>query len=193
MQSTETSFFLYVYEVIIKCYPNFLTCLYFLLALIRWNSTHCHLIYLMELYKSKESCKGQVDSDNNWKTAWQRMILEWHLFLRLSFGFVRKMLSFVRKHLSFYPNDVCSFSAFFLIKYVENKISNSTSHKKKKKKERERNKNIIQLRKHHFKNAWKIVTSYTSYWLSQIITFTTYCQTLTKSMLNFESCSCYFK
>ena len=29
------------------------------------------------------------------------MILQWHLFLRLSLGFVRKMLSFVIKHLSF--------------------------------------------------------------------------------------------
>ena len=37
--------FVYVYEVIIKCYPNFITCLYFPLALIRWNSTHCYLIY----------------------------------------------------------------------------------------------------------------------------------------------------
>ena len=32
-----------------------------------------------------------------------------------------------------------------LLKYVENEISNSTSHKKK---ERERSKNIIQLQKH---------------------------------------------
>ena len=47
----------------------------------------------------------------------------------------------------FYPKDVCSFSVFFIyvffisvffilqvcqIKYVENEISNSTSHKKKK-------------------------------------------------------------
>ena len=56
------------------------------------------------------------------------------------------MLSFVGKHLSFYPKDVCSFSVFFiyinekelnqqvyLIKYVENEISNSTSHKKREK------------------------------------------------------------
>ena len=53
------------------------------------------------------------------------------------------MLSFVGKHLSFYPKDVCSFSAFFylnekelnqqvcLLKYVENEICNSISHKKK--------------------------------------------------------------
>ena len=66
------------------------------------------------------------------------MILEWHLFLRLSLGFVWKMLSFVGKHLSFYPKDACSFSVFFiyinekelnqqvyLIKYVENEISKS--------------------------------------------------------------------
>ena len=79
--------FVYVYEVIIKCYLNFITCLYFPLALIRWNS--------------KKSCKEKFDSNNNWKTAWPRMILEWHLFLRLSLGFVWKMLSFVEKHLSF--------------------------------------------------------------------------------------------
>ena len=86
--------FVYVYEVIIKCYLNFITCLYFPLALIRWNSSHCHL---MELFKSKESCKEKFDSNNNWKTAWPRMILEWHLFLKLSLGFVWKMLSFVVK------------------------------------------------------------------------------------------------
>ena len=50
------------------------------------------------------------------------------------------MLSFVGKHLSFYPGDVFSFSVFLLfkwkgvkpqvclIKYVQNEISNSTSH-----------------------------------------------------------------
>ena len=102
--------FVYVYEVIIKCYLNFITCLYFPLALIRWNSSHCHL---MELFKSKESCKEKFDSNNNWKTAWPRIILECHLFLRLSLGFVWRMLSFVGKHLSFYPKDVCSFSVFF--------------------------------------------------------------------------------
>ena len=88
--------FVYVYEVIIKCYLNFITCLYFPLALIRWNSSHCHL---MELFKSKESCKEKFDSNNNWKTAWPRMILEWHLFLRLLLGFVWKMLGFVGKFL----------------------------------------------------------------------------------------------
>ena len=31
--------FVYVYEVIIKCYLNFITCFYFPLALIRWNSS----------------------------------------------------------------------------------------------------------------------------------------------------------
>ena len=36
----------------------------------------------------------------------------------------------------------------YLIKYVENRISNSTSHKNKGKKER--SKNIIQLQKHRF-------------------------------------------
>ena len=54
------------------------------------------------------------------------------------------MLSFVGKHLRFYPKDVCLFifCIFYLnekefnqqvclIKYVENKISNSTSHKER--------------------------------------------------------------
>ena len=103
--------FVYVYEVIIKCYLNFITCLYFPLALIRWNSSHCHL---MELFKSKKRCKEKFDSNNNWKTAWPRMILEWHLFLRLSLGFLWKMLSFVGKRVSVYPKDVCSFSVFFI-------------------------------------------------------------------------------
>ena len=64
----------------------------------------------MELFKSKESFKEKVDSNNNWKSACPTMILEKHLFLRLLLGFVRKMLSFVGKHLSFYPKDVYSFA-----------------------------------------------------------------------------------
>ena len=70
------------------------------------------------------------------------------------------MLIFARKHQSFYPKDVsvCSFSVFFylnekalnqqvcLIKYAENEISNSTSHKK-----RERGKTIS-----NFKNIEKL-------------------------------------
>ena len=77
--------FVYVYEVIIKFYLNFITCLYFPLALIRWNSNYYHL---MKLFKSKESCEEKFDWSNNWKTAWPRMILGWHLFSRLSLGFV---------------------------------------------------------------------------------------------------------
>ena len=102
--------FLYVYEVIIKCCLNFITCLYFPLTLIRGNNSHSHL---MELFKSKESCKEKFDSNNNWKTAWPRMISEWHLFLILLLGFVWKMLNFVGKHLSFYPKDVCLFVCLF--------------------------------------------------------------------------------
>ena len=119
---------IYVYEVIMKFYLNFITCLHFPLALIRWYSSHCHL---MELFKSKESCKEKFDSNNNWKTAWPRMILGWHLFLRLLLGkmFLPKWCLFIfcifclnAKELN---QQVC------LIKYVENEISNSTSHKKK--------------------------------------------------------------
>ena len=47
----------------------------------------------MELFTSKESFKEKVDSSNSWKTAWPRMILEWHLLLRLSLGFVWKIMS----------------------------------------------------------------------------------------------------
>ena len=104
----------------------------------------------MELFKSKESWKKKKKSNNNWKTAWPGMILEWHLFLRLSLGFVRKMLSFIGKYLSFYPTDVCSFSAFYelnqqvsLIKYVENEISNSTSLKKKKERKKKQKREVL--------------------------------------------------
>ena len=107
--SLQKHHFVYAYEVIIKYFLNFITCSYFPRPLIRWNSSHCHL---MELFKSKESFRENVDSNNNWKTAWSRMILEWHLFLRLSLGFVLK--SFVGKHLTFHPKDACSFSVIFI-------------------------------------------------------------------------------
>ena len=111
------------------------------LALIRWNSSHCHL---MELYKSKERCKEKFDSNNNWKTAWPGMILEWHLFLRLSLGFVWKMLSFVGKHLSFTQKMSVHF-LYFLFKW---KGVKPTSMSNKLSKVREMSKNIIQLQKH---------------------------------------------
>ena len=56
--------------------------------------------------------KEKFDSDNNWETASTRMILEWHLFLRSSLGFVRQMLRFAGKHPNFYSKDACSFSVF---------------------------------------------------------------------------------
>ena len=139
--------FVYVHEVIIKCYLNFITWLYFPLALIRWSSSLCHL---MELFKSKKSYKEKFDSNNNWKTPWPRMIFRvTSIFLRLSLAFVWKMLSFVGKHLSLPERCLFTFCIFCLnekelnqqvclIKYVKNENFNSTSHKKKKKRERER-------------------------------------------------------
>ena len=53
---------MYFYEVIINCYPDFITCFYFSLAVVRSNSSHRQL---MDLFKSKESFKEKVDSDNN--------------------------------------------------------------------------------------------------------------------------------
>ena len=76
----------------------------------------------MDLFKSKESFKEKVDSNNNWKAAWPRMILEWHLFLRLSLGFVWKMLSFVGRCLFvfciFYLNEKELNQQVCLIKWV---------------------------------------------------------------------------
>ena len=71
--------FVYVYEVIIKCYLNFITCLYFPLALIRWNSSDCHL---MELFKSKKSWRKNLIQTIIEKLHDQDF--EWHLLLRLS-------------------------------------------------------------------------------------------------------------
>ena len=72
IQSTETLFCICLWNNN-QVYLNFVTCLYFPLALIRWNSSHCHL---MQLFKCKKSCKEKFDSNNNWKAAWPRMILE---------------------------------------------------------------------------------------------------------------------
>ena len=87
----------------------------------------------MELFKSKESCKEKFDSNNNWKTAWPGMILEWHLFLKSSLGFVKSLpkrclLIFC----IFYLNEQTSDQQVCLIKYIENEISNSTSHREKR-------------------------------------------------------------
>ena len=106
--------FEYVYEVIIKCYLNFITCIYFALALIRWNSSHCHQ---MELFKTKESCKKNFDSNNNWKTAWPkndfRVRSIFKIIIRICMKNVENVGN-VGKHLRFYPKDFCSFFVFFI-------------------------------------------------------------------------------
>ena len=148
MQSTETSFCIFLWSNN-QVLPKF----YYLLIfspLIKWNSTHCHLIYLMELFKGKENFK-KVDSNNNWKTAWPRMILEWHLFLRLSLGFVKKKkkekkkLSFVGKRLTFYSK----IFMYFLFKWRGVKPTNM-SNKICRAWKSGRSKNIIQLEKDNF-------------------------------------------
>ena len=112
--------FVYVHEKIIKYYLNFTTCLYSPLALITWNSSRCHL---MELFMSKESFKEKVDSNSNWKTARPRMILKWHLFLRLSLRFGWKMLSFCGKTSEVLPKRrlfiFCKFLTLPLLKKKE--------------------------------------------------------------------------
>ena len=135
--------FVYIYEIIIKCYLNFITCLYFPRALIRWHSSHCHL---MELFKSKESFKEKFDSSNNWKTTWSRMILEWHPFFKKNIKvFTQKMsvyfLYFLFKWKGVKTTSVsnaicrkCNFCDFFYIKNVEN----STPHKKEREKEKQK-------------------------------------------------------
>ena len=124
----EKHHFVYVYEVIIKFYLNFITCLYFPVALINWNSNHCHL---MELSKSKESFKEKVDSNNNWKDAWPKMILEWHrLFLRLCM----KNVEFCGKTSSFLSKRCLFIFYIFLFKWKGVKPT-SISNKMCKKKE----------------------------------------------------------
>ena len=107
--------FVYVYKVIIKCYLNFITCLYFPIALIRLSSSHCHL---MELFKSKESCKEKIDS-NNWKTEWPRMILEWHLFFKLIIRICMKNVDFCRKTSQFLPKRCLFIFCIFYLKEKE--------------------------------------------------------------------------
>ena len=102
--------FVYVYEVIIKCYLNFITCLYFPLALIRLNSSYCHLV---ELFKSKESCIEKFDSDNNWKNCMAKNDFGVASIFKIIIRICMKNV-FVGKNLSFYPKDVCSFSVFFI-------------------------------------------------------------------------------
>ena len=71
-------------------------------------------------------------------------------------GFCRKTSTFLPKRCLFifyifYLNEKELNQQVCPIKYVENEISNSTSHKKKRRKKSERGANTIQLQK-HFKN-----------------------------------------
>ena len=53
--------FVHFYEVIISCYPNFMTFFYFPFDFVISNNSHCQL---MDLFKRKENFKEKVDSDN---------------------------------------------------------------------------------------------------------------------------------
>ena len=59
--------FVHFYEVIISCYPNFMTFFYFPFDFVISNNSHCQL---MDLFKRKENFKEKVDSDSKWKTEW---------------------------------------------------------------------------------------------------------------------------
>ena len=89
------------------------------------------------------------------------MILDWQLFLRFSlfhtnyqkFEFCTKTSKFLPKRCLFifcifYLNEKELNQQVCPIKYVENEISNSTSHRKEEKKKRERGAKTIQLQKH---------------------------------------------
>ena len=97
--------FVYVCEVIIKCYLNFITCLCFLLALIRWNSNHYHL---MELFLGKSWFKQKL------KNCMAKNDFRVTSIFKIVTRIWWKMFSFVGKPHSFYPKDVCSFSVFFI-------------------------------------------------------------------------------
>ena len=160
--------FVYVYEVIIKCYVNFITCLYFPFALITWNSSHCHQ---MELFKSKESGK-KIWFKQRFKNCMAKNHFRVTSIFKIIIRICMRNVEFYRKTSTFLPKR-CLFIFFIfhfnekelnqnacLVQYVENETSNSSSHKKEKK--REGIKNVIQLQK-HFYSSWKIFTSYTSY------------------------------
>ena len=100
----------------------------------------CFNQLVIEFFRSKEDLQKEFDSNNNWKPSWSRMSLKWHLFLRLSLGFVRKILDFVGKNQIFTQKISIHFLHFLfkwrgvnpIKKYIENEIFDSTSHKAKK-------------------------------------------------------------
>ena len=102
--------FVYVYKVIMTFYLNFITCLYFPVALIRWNSSHCHL---MKLFKGKESCKERFDSDNYWKTSWPRVTSIFKIIIRICL----KNVEFCRKTSTFLPKRCLFILCVFLFKW----------------------------------------------------------------------------
>ena len=73
--------FVCFYEVIIRCWSKFHYLLIFFSSLKLYKIVATVSCQLLELFKSKESFKETVDSEHNWKIAWPRIVLGWHLFL----------------------------------------------------------------------------------------------------------------
>ena len=99
-RSLQKHHFVNVYKVIIKYYLNFITCLYFPRPLIRWNSSHCHL---KELFKSKESSKEKVDSNNNWKNCMAKNDFGVTSIFKIIFRNCMKNVEFCGKTSKFLP------------------------------------------------------------------------------------------
>ena len=102
--------FVYVCEVITKCYSHFISCSYFPLALIKLNSTHCHQIYLMELFKSKERFKEKVEKLKNCTTKNDFGVTS---IFKIIIRSCKNNVEFYMTRLSFCAKGVCSFSIFF--------------------------------------------------------------------------------
>ena len=144
--SQQKDHFVYVYGIIIKCYPNCITCLYFPLVLIRWISCYWHL---MELFKSKARFREKVDSNNNWKTMAKNSLSD--IIFKIIIRICQKDVEFCGKTSKFLPKRYLFIFCIFylnknelnqqicLIKYVENEISNSTSHEKRDRVEQKHN------------------------------------------------------
>ena len=93
--------FVYVYKVIIKCYLNFITCLYSPLALIRWNSSHCHLMVLF--FKEQIKFQGKIWFKQYLKNCMAKNNFRVTSIFKIIFRICMKNIEFCRKTSKFLP------------------------------------------------------------------------------------------
>lgn len=152
MQFTGASFCILLwsnYQLLSKFY-------YFLILSFSWDQTVASTN--SRYVRAKEVSKEKLIQIINWKAAWRRMSLQWHLLFKIIIRIYKKVLW---ENIEIVIQKLCVSFLYFLCKWrgvnptsMSKNIILNQPHTKQKTEEKEQK--YIQLHNHHFQSFWKI-------------------------------------